>query len=111
MLKETTALPRGIELTAKILSFLAADDDRFSHFTGVTGHDTASLREAADTPAFLEALIDYILDEDARVVAFAEFAGTRPEVVAGLHSLGEGSAAASKASDKLPMPPRRLPAE
>ena len=111
MLKETMALPRGVELTAKILSFLADDDDRFSHFTTVTGHDLASLREEADTPAFLEALIDYILDEDARVIAFAEFADTRPEAVAGLRTIGEGIDTAPKASDKLPMPPRRLPAE
>ena len=111
MLKETSALPRGVELTANILNFLADDDDRFNHFTGVTGHDLASLREEADSPAFLEALIDYILDEDARVIAFAEFAGTRPEAVANLRVAGEETGAPPKVSDKLPVPPRRLPPE
>ena len=58
MLKETASLPRGIELTAKILSFLADDDERLSRFIGTTGHDMASLREAVHSPAFEEALVD-----------------------------------------------------
>ncbi|HEX2554201.1 MAG TPA: DUF3572 family protein [Microvirga sp.] len=111
MLKETTGLPRGVELTATMLSFLAADDDRFSHFVGVTGHDLTSLREEAESPAFQEALLDYILDEDARVVAFAEFAGVRPEAIAGFRVAGEDGATSSKVADKLPLPPRRLFAE
>ncbi len=111
MLKETIALPRGVELTAKILSFLAADDDRLDHFFSTTGHDIGSVRDEAQSPAFLEALIDYVLGEDARVIALAEYLDMRPEVVAGLKSQGEESAPGSQASDKLPMPPRRLFAE
>ncbi len=111
MLKETIALPRGVELTAKILSFLAADDGRLDHFFTTTGHDMETVRGEAQSPAFLEALIDYVLGEDARVIALAEYLDTRPEVVAGLKSLGQESAPGSPAGDKPPMPPRRLFAE
>ena len=111
MLKETIALPRGVELTAKILSFLAADDDRLDHFFSTTGHDIGSVRDEAQSPAFLEALIDYVLGEDARVMALAEYLDMRPEVVAGLKSRGEESAPRSQTSDKPSMPPRRLFAE
>ena len=111
MLRETIALPRGEELTAKILSFLAADDDRLDHFFSTTGHDIASLRDEAQAPAFLEALIDYVLAEDARVIGFAAYLDTRPEVVAGLKARGQESAPGSQTNNKSPMPPRRLFAE
>ena len=102
-------LPRGEELTASILSFLADHDDRLEHFFATTGFDMAGIREAVGAPLFAEALIDYVLEDDARVVAFGEFLNVPPEVVAALQGSSRDSAKAQERSDRLPIPPRRIP--
>ncbi len=104
------ALPRGEELTVKILSFLADDDGRLEHFFATTGLDMAGLRDAVGTPLFAEALIAYVLEDDARVVAFSAFLGVPPEIVASLLGKGEALTQAHERSGRLPVPPRRVPA-
>jgi hypothetical protein len=102
-------LPRGEELTAKILSFLAEDDGRLEHFFSTTGFDMAGIRDAVGAPLFAEALIDYVLEDDARVVAFGAFLNVPPEVVASLQGSSRDSPKAQERSDRLPIPPRRIP--
>ncbi len=103
-------LPRGEELTVKIMSFLADDDGRLEHFFATTGLDMAGLRDAVGTPLFAEALIAYVLEDDARVVAFSAFLGMPPEAVVSLRGSGQPLPQAHERSDRLPVPPRRVPA-
>jgi hypothetical protein len=105
---EREALPRDKELIAKILSFLAEDDGRLEHFFATTGFDMAGIRDAVRAPLFAEALIDYVLEDDARVVAFGAFLNVPPEVVASLQGSSRDSAKAQERSDRLPIPPRRI---
>lgn len=107
MARET--LPRDEELTAKILSFLADDGDRLEHFFATTGLDMTGLRDAVGAPLFAEALIDYVLAEDARVVAFSAFLNVPPAAVASLQETNRDSLKAQDRSDRLPIPPRRIP--
>ena len=70
----------------------------------------ASLRDAVGTPLFAQALISYVLEDDARVVAFSAFLGVPPDIVASLLGKGEALPQAHVRSNRLPVPPRRVPA-
>lgn len=63
------------------LGWLAADDELVGGFLGATGLDAGDLRAAAGSPEFLGAVLDFILADDATVVAFAAQAGLKPEQV------------------------------
>lgn len=78
------SLPTGKDLSARILSFLAADDDRLQAFFDTTGATPASLRMIAGTQGFDDALIDYVQGDDFRLVAFAAFCEVPPSAVAAL---------------------------
>lgn len=66
-------LPRGNDLSARILSFLAADDTRLVEFLDLTGVTPQNFRHVVGTQGLADALIDYILEDDYRVLAFAAF--------------------------------------
>lgn len=64
------------------LAHVAAQDELFSGFLFVTGAQPGDLRQRALDPAFLGAVLDFILQEDARVLEFAAAAGIAPQSVA-----------------------------
>lgn len=74
-------LPQGNDLAARILSFLAADDDRLADFFAATGITPANFRLVHGTPGLAINLIEYILADDFRVVAFAAFCEVGPDDV------------------------------
>lgn len=74
-------LPKGDDLTARILSFLAADDDRLRDFLDTTGLTPETIRVVASTASFAKATVDYILDDDFRIMAFAAFSEVPPDCV------------------------------
>ncbi len=59
-----------VALTA--LAWLAADDELFGVFLGATGADAAAVKAQATDPAFLGAVLDFILMDDAWVIACAD---------------------------------------
>jgi hypothetical protein len=61
---ETTAL--------QALAWLAADDELFSAFLGASGHSPAEIRARAGDPVFLAAVLDFLLTDDAWVMAFCD---------------------------------------
>lgn len=77
-------LPRGDDLTARILSFLAADDKRLSRFLEVSGLTVAAMRHAAGSPALADALLEHILEDDVRTFAFASYCEVSPDEVMAL---------------------------
>jgi len=54
------------------LSYLAADPERIGRFLAVTGLGPESVRSAARDPAFLPAILDYLLANEKDLLAFAE---------------------------------------
>lgn len=54
------------------LSYLASDPERIGRFLAVTGLGPENVRAAARDPSFLPALLDYLLANEAELVAFAE---------------------------------------
>lgn len=68
-------------LALQALSYLAADDDLLLPFLAQSGLDPAGLRDRAEDPQLLAAVVDFLMAEDARVLGFAAAAGIRPEAV------------------------------
>lgn len=54
------------------LSYLAADPERLGRFLAITGLGPENVRSAARDPSFLPSLLDYLLANEADLVAFAE---------------------------------------
>ncbi len=74
-------LPRGNDLSARILSFLAADDERLADFMELSGLTPGNFRLVAGTPGMADALVDYVLEDEFRIVAFAAYCEVSPDEV------------------------------
>jgi len=59
-------------LGLKALAFLAGSQDAMQRFMDLTGADRDSLRERADEPEFLTAVLDFLLMNEALLVEFCD---------------------------------------
>lgn len=59
-------------LGLQALAWLAANDDLMPVFLGATGASEADVKSQAADPAFLGAVLDFIMMDDAWVVAFCD---------------------------------------
>ena len=57
-------------LALQCLGWLAGDEDLLPVFLGSTGASEADLRAGARDPAFLASVLDFLLMDDAWVIAF-----------------------------------------
>ena len=83
--KPRTAVPKlsaaDAEVIAlKAIAWILADDEICSRFMGVTGCDPDAMRQQMGQPAFLGAALDFLLGDDASVLAFAAHEGIAPEL-------------------------------
>ncbi|KAA2316322.1 DUF3572 family protein [Pseudooceanicola sediminis] len=62
------------------LTWLAGNDDLLPVFMGATGLSTDDLRDAATAPEFLGAVLDFVMMDDAWVIAFCDSRGLAYEV-------------------------------
>jgi len=62
-------------LALQVLAWLAADDERFPAFLGATGASAEDVAQAARRPEFLGAVLDFLMTEDAHVMAFCDATG------------------------------------
>lgn len=62
-------------LGLRALAWLAGNDELLPVFLGASGADMAELRARAGDPAFLGAVLDFLLMDDAWIVAFCDSAG------------------------------------
>ena len=65
-------------LAISALTFLAAEPDWLGRFLSLAGIGPANLRGAAADPAFLAGVLDFMLDNEGLLVAFAKHAGIPP---------------------------------
>lgn len=65
-------------LALRALGWLVGQDDVLAAFLAATGAAPGDLRTGAADPAFLGAVLDFLLAEDARVIACAEALGEPP---------------------------------
>lgn len=69
-------------LGLQALTFLAADDDRLARFLALTGIQGGQLREIAQSPAGLGAVLDYLLGFEPLLLEFAAEVGIDPAIIA-----------------------------
>lgn len=62
-------------IALQALAWLAANDDLLPVFLGATGASEADLRARAAEPEFLGSVLDFLMMDDAWVVAFCEGQG------------------------------------
>jgi len=65
------------------LAFIANDDDLLSNFIAATGIDPASIRSALQKEDFLRGVMQYLVEDESLLTAFAASADLKPEEVAG----------------------------
>ena len=77
------ALPseRAELLAISALEWMAATDGMLDGFLAATGGALSDLRAGAGDPAFLGAVLDYLMQDDAWVLGFAASANVPPEMV------------------------------
>lgn len=77
----------------RALAWLAGNDELLPAFLGATGAAAEDLRGRAGDPAFLAAVLDFLLQEDGWIVAFCDAAGLRYDApLAARHALPGGAA-------------------
>ena len=64
-----------------ILGWLLGQDELLPVFLGASGVTEADLRHGAGDPVFLAAVVDFLMMDDAWVIACADELGWRPEEV------------------------------
>ena len=65
----------------KVLAFLAGEDDVLGRFLILSGIHPQDLRERADDPQLLAAVLDFLLGDDALLTGFAKSEGLDPKAV------------------------------
>ncbi len=89
MARRRDALDRaGAEaVAAQALAFIAAEEDRLGRFLALSGLAPGNLRAQVREPAFLGGVLDYLLGDEALLLAFAEHLGVAPETPAAARRL------------------------
>jgi Protein of unknown function (DUF3572) len=88
--RQSATVDSAQSLAVTALGFIAADSDRLSRFLSLTGLGPDNLRTAAADPAFLGSVMDYLIADEALLVAFAADASVKPEAVARAHFVLRG---------------------
>ena len=79
-------------LAIRALGWLAANDELWPVFLGATGAEAGALRDRAQDPEFLGALLDFLLMDDAWVVEAGAALSVTPEaLVTARHALPGGA--------------------
>ena len=68
-------------IALKALGYLAADEDLLEPFLGATGLVVGDLRAGATDSAFLAGVLDYFLQNEALLLAFAASEELAPETI------------------------------
>lgn len=69
-------------LAISALSFLAEDGETLGRFLTATGLGPETLREAASSPGFLVAVLEFLLGDESLLLVFAERQRIRPMMIA-----------------------------
>lgn len=66
-------------LALQALAYLAGEDEVFGAFLAQAGTDAATLRDRAADPDVLASVLDFLLSDEALVLAFCRAHGLPPE--------------------------------
>ena len=80
MRPEPMARPQAEALAVQALVWMAGDAELVGRFLAATGAGPADLRARAAEPEFLGFVLDFLLSDEAALVAFAAAENIRPEL-------------------------------
>jgi Protein of unknown function (DUF3572) len=66
-------------IALEALGYLVADEDRLWPFLGATGLEPGTIRDAAQSPGFLVAVLDYVAGNEPLLMCLAGALETKPE--------------------------------
>ena len=72
---------RAQTISLKALTYLAGDEDWLNHFLTATGMDLGDLKAGAGDIGFLAGLMDYFLQNEALLLAFAAAEELTPDTI------------------------------
>jgi hypothetical protein len=78
-------------IAAQALGFIAGDPARLGRFLAESGLGPENIRKAAGDPAFLPAVLDFILANEEDLVTFANELGVNPHHVGAARRLLPGA--------------------
>ena len=78
-------------IALRALAFIAEEPARLDRFVALTGLSAAEVRARANEAAFLGGVLDFLLGDEALVLAFAEREGLEPEAPLRARSLLPGA--------------------
>ncbi len=79
--RQTLTLEAAEGIAAQGLAFLAEEPARLPRFLTVTGLTADRIREQADTPEFLAAVLEHLAGDESLLLVFAANASVAPETV------------------------------
>ncbi|MEL6678258.1 MAG: DUF3572 domain-containing protein [Pseudomonadota bacterium] len=62
-------------LSVSVLGWMATDDERLMAFLGASGASVEDLRTRAQDPDFLGFILDFLLQDEATLIAFCDHEG------------------------------------
>ena len=74
------SLDEAESVALQAVAYIVSDDVLLPRFAGLTGCGLDNLPSRIGDRAFLAAVLDFILGDEATVVAFAEHQGLSPEI-------------------------------
>ena len=77
-------------MALQMVEFLSGEDGLLEAFLATSGVAPGDLGRRLGEPETLAAVMDFVLQEDARVIGFARQAGVDPLVIPGLRALLPG---------------------
>lgn len=87
------------DLAVEALGFIAADAEMTQDLLAGAGLQADDLRRLAASPDLGQFVLDFILEDDRRVMDFAAAAGIRPEAVMAARTVLAGPGSAGWAAD------------
>jgi hypothetical protein len=72
-------------LAVAAFSALTADEERMSRFMTLSGLQPDTIRQAAGSPRFFAAILDYVVSDEPLLIALASELGVKPERLMGAH--------------------------
>lgn len=83
--RDDPAYEEAEQAAIRALAFIAEDEARLDRFLRLTGLNPEGLRERAAQPAFLAAVLEYLLGDETLLLTFAGNTGTDPAFIARAH--------------------------
>jgi hypothetical protein len=79
----------GIEeaetLAVAAFSAITGDEERMSRFMAISGLRPDTIRQAADSPRFFAAILEYVVSDEPLLIALAAELSVKPERLMGAH--------------------------